>query len=264
VNGRAYATNVGTAVLRASTGALVDSSIVTVVPAGQFSPPDIASTDFDLGSSSPFTTSDGSTTGNTDVNVIDDPTGDFVGKVARVHFVRSSTSSAPDVDRALRVNKGIHWGETVFVRGHVMIPTPQSHMTTAMRKLIYVQTGSTSTSFGVVRANGEQLYVEFTGTTTTARVVGAGAFAFDTRHSIEMQITVNSAAGVPDGILRLWKDGVLVIDVADVNWINSASASTNFSRFLFGQQTQGTSLTLFDEYRFWDKLAVSTKRIGPN
>ena len=262
--GSVRALGTGVAVIRASTSStLSDSSIITVLPAGQFSPPDIASTNFDSGDSDPFLSGAGVTTGGADITFINDPTGLFSGKVAEYHFVRTNTSSAPDVDRALRVTRGVHWGESVFIRGHVMIPTPQSGMGGAMRKLIYVQTSQPSSSFGVIRANGQTLYAEFSGTNTTARVATIGAFPFDAKHSIEVQITVNSAAGVPDGVLRVWLNGALMVDLGDVNWIKAADASMNFSRFLFGQQTQNTTTSLFDEYRYWDNLAVSTKRIGP-
>jgi hypothetical protein len=149
------------------------------------------------------------------------------------------------------------------MRGHVLIPTPQAGMGSAMRKLMYVMTAGASKSFAVIRANGQTLYAEFSGTTTNARVVTIDSFPFDVKHSLEVQITVNSAAGVPDGILRVWLNGGLMTDLHDVNWIKAGDAGTNFNTFKFGQQTQKDASALFDEMRYWDNIALSTTRIGP-
>jgi hypothetical protein len=229
----------------------------------RFRRPDIAATDFESSHSAPFKAGSGSTRGSANIQIIDDPTGQLDGKVASFHFARRNPNAAPDVDRALRFVESIPMGETVFVRGHVVVPEPPPAMRSAMRKLIYVQTGRASTSFCVVRANGNRLFVEFTGTGRPARVERAGTFAFNTRQSLELQITLNSAPGLPDGVLRLWKDGTLVLNLHDVNWINAASAHATFGRFLFGQQTQADRSSTFDEFRYWDNLAISHSRIGP-
>ena len=260
----------GTVSIAASAGGKVGTAQVTVTttqtppPSGSFNPPNIAFTNFDAGNSSPFKAGNGLTTGSADIKFIADPTGKFgAGKVMQVHYARTSTASTPDVDRNVLYKKGIHWSQTVFMRGHVLIPTPQSGMTGAMRKLMYVMTAAPSKSFCVIRANGSTLYAEFSGTTSTSRVATIGAFPFGVKHSIEVQITVNSAAGVPNGTLRVWLNGVLATDLHDVNWIKAPDAATNFNTFKFGQQTQNTTTSLFDEVRYWDNIALSTTRIGP-
>jgi hypothetical protein len=251
----------GSAVITASGNGLTATSSVTVSVPGQYAAPDLASTNLEAGSSSPFTDTNGSSTGNSYVTLMNDPTGQFGGKVARFRFNRTSTAASVDVNRALSFTHptGVGLGQTVFMRGHVLIPTPASNMSKAMRKLIYVQRQPNDASFAVIKANGNTLKAEITGN----RVFSGGAFPYDRKVSIEIQITANSAIGVADGIFRIWKDGVLVVDRSDVLWLTSTS---KFKEIKFGQQTQHElhdATILFDEYRYWDNLAVSTRRIGP-
>jgi len=260
----------GTAMISASAGGKIATAFVTIAstpaptppptaPTGPFTAPDIAATDFNTGTSAPFTVASGSVTGNADVNIMADPTGLMGSQVARIHYVRSSPSWSPDVNRALQYRYGVHHGETVFFRGRIVIPTPATNMMSAMRKLFYIQTSRVSSSFCVIKADGQSLKAEI----TNSRLFRIGSISFDRPFSVEAQITVNSLPGVPDGIFRVWLDGALVVDQTNVEWIDSQSAGSNFSRFLFGQQTQMDAATTFDEYRYWDNIAISTTRIGP-
>ena len=258
----------GIAIVSASAGGRIATAQIIIVsgqlpaptlPGGSFSAPDIAVTDFSTGSSSPFTVASGSVTGNADINIMSDPTGLMGGQIARIHFVRSSTGTSPDVNRALQFRRSVYHGQTVFFRGRIMIPTPAANMTHAMRKLFYVQTGSPSSSFCVIKADGTSLKAEV----TNSRLFRIGSIPFGKPFWIEAQITVNSAPGVADGIFRVWQDGVLVVDHNDVEWIDNQAAGQNFNRFMFGQQAQMDAATTFDEYRYWDNIAISTRRIGP-
>jgi uncharacterized protein YjdB len=261
----------GTVLISASTGGKITSAQLTVssspapappptpLPNGSFSQPDIAATDFSTGTSAPFTVASGSITGNVDLNIMPDPTGLMVGQVARIHYVRSSPAFSPDVNRALQYHHTVHHGETIFFRGRILIPTPAMNMMSAMRKLFYVQTGGPSSSFCVIKADGQSLKAEI----TNSRLFRIGSISYGRPFSVEAQITANSAPGVPDGIFRVWLDGTLAVDQTNVEWIDPQSAGTNFSRFLFGQQTQMDAATTFDEYRYWDNIAMSTMRIGP-
>ena len=221
----------------------------------------LASTNFDRGNSAPFVGANGTTTGNQDIVIMDDPTGQFEGKVARIEFRRSAPRQGPDVNRALRytVRPGVGLGETVFLRGDVLIPTPQPGMESAMRKLIYVQRQPNDQSFAVIKADGRGLKAEI----TRNRVFHAGAnsFPFDRKIRLEVQITTNSIAGMADGALRIWTNGNLVVNESNVMWLNS---DRPFKVFMFGQQTQHKRMdrkVLFDEFRYWDNLAIATKRI---
>jgi hypothetical protein len=217
-------------------------------------------TTFDTGSSAPFVDTNGSATGNQHINIMDDPTGQFVGKVARYRFQR--TGGSVDVNRALTYTlspgDAVGLGKTIFMRGEVLIPTPQPNMANAMRKLIYVQRATNDASFAVIKATGNTLKVEITGN----RIFSGGSLPYDGRVALEVQITANSALGVADGILRVWKNGALVIDRSDVLWLTTTAP---FKEIKFGQQTQheqNDATIMFDEYRYWDNLAVSAQRIG--
>lgn len=262
----------GVATLRVASGTVSASTQVTVsAPAppplpGQFSPPDLAFADMENGTTAPFGTTTGTTTGNADITIMDDPTGKFGGKVARIEFSRQCLSCSADVNRALRFEypRGIGLGQTVFIRGHVLIPTPQSNMTGAQRKLYYVQRDPNDLSFLFLKAEsttpgGQPLKMVI----TDNRVFSAGSIMFDQKTSIEVQITTNSAVGVADGIVRVWVNGNLTMDKSGLELLDSTKP---FESFRFGQQTQhlyGDKTVTFDEYRYWDNMAVSTKRIGP-
>jgi len=241
---------------------LVTATATIGVAAAAVDRPDIASTDFERGNSAPFEGANGSTKGNQHITIMDDPTGLLDGKVARIEFRRTLPRQAPDVNRALRyrVNRGIGLGETVFFRGDIVIPRPDPNMASAMRKLFYIQRQPNDNSFAVIKADGQSLRAEI----TRHRVFNAGpnSFPFDKRVSLEVQITTNSGPGVPDGTFRVWKDGVVVIEANDVVWLTTAKP---FKVFMFGQQTQHKKAdrqVMFDEVRYWDNIAISTKRIG--
>jgi hypothetical protein len=198
--------------------------------------------------------------------IMNDPTGKFGGKVAQMRFARLSTTLSADVNRSLRYvhSPGIGFGQTVFLRGHVLIPTPQANMAAAQRKLFYIQRQQNDLSFAFLKAEGsvaggQPLKIEITGN----KVFHAGDILFDHKTSIEIQITTNSAVGALDGVLRIWVDGNLVLDKPGIDFLTT---SAPFVKFMYGQQTQhqlNDKTILFDEYRYWDNLALSTKRIGP-
>jgi len=275
-NGLVRAVAVGAAVLRVSSGTVRDSAAVTVTqapPPGSYATPDIAFTNFDAGNSAPFTTASGGTTGNTDIVIMNDPTGQFSGKVAQIRFLRGSTTASADVNRALRyaASPGVGYGQTIYTRGHVLIPTPAANMANAQRKLFYFQrTRNDGDAFLFLKAEGspspgkQELKVELPKCPTNNQVLSAGEISFDRKTSIEIQMTVNSAPGANDATLRVWVDGVMTLNRQDVCTMRAGTAP--YTVFLYGQQTQhifsDLSIT-FSEYRYWDNLAISTKRIGP-
>lgn len=227
-------------------------------------PPDLAATSFANASSYPFGTQ-GSLTdydGNTDINLIPDPTGQFSDYVARMRYLRSSTAQSADVNRALKWQHptGIGLGQNVYFAGDVLVPTPASNMMLAMRKLIYIQRLRDFNSFYVLKAEGNELKSEFTGSKLFR--CGAGSFPFDRRMRLKVQLKMNSAVGVADGIVRVWKDGTILIDKPNQILLNSTEP---FYVFLFGMQCEhqlNDLSVLFDEYRYWDNLAISTQDIS--
>lgn len=251
-----------------STNPLTVTMPPVVPPIGAF-----ASTDFENGTSAPFTAPNGLTTGSPTIVIMDDPTGKFGGKVVRFQFTRSMTAATPDVNVPLRfittTAAGTSYGQTVFIRGHVLIPTPAANMVDAQRKLFYLQRAANDAEAFVVlksegvSGSGQKLLVELPKCPTGNALFNAGTIAYDTKTSLELQMTVNSAPGTSDGIIRVWKDGALVLDQPSACPMRSGTAP--YTKFLVGQQLQhqfADKTVLFDEFRYWDNLVVSPTRIG--
>jgi hypothetical protein len=232
---------------------------------------EVGSTDFETGSSAPFAAANGSTTGNATINIIADPTGAFGGKVARMRYASGANDGQKDVNVKLNLTAttGYGYGQTFFIYGEFFIPTPAANMVDAQRKLFYIQRQSdTGNGFIFLKAEddiagGQPMKFELPKAPTGNRVISAGTISFDTKTELEIQITVNSAPGVADGIVRMWKNRQLIVD--QTNCLLLRSGTVRFTRFLFGDQTQALFAAdiAFDEYRYWDNLAVSTTRVRP-
>jgi hypothetical protein len=239
---------------------------------GSFVAPNITSTDIESGTSGSFLTSAGSNTGNAQIVLMADPTGAFGGNVARMRYVSGAGDGQVDVNVKLTYNHaaGFSFGTTFFLRGHVYIPTPASDMLNGQRKLFYLQTQSNGPdAFIFLKAEpaisgGQSLKLEFPKLPSGNLAPGCGSILFNTKTSIELQVTVNSAAGVGDGIVRVWIDGALTYEKLDACPMRTASKGP-FRKFCVGDQCQASLAAdiFFDEYRYWDNLAVSTTRIGP-
>jgi hypothetical protein len=225
---------------------------------------DIAFTNFDNASviPLPFMAGDGSS-GNASVFVRSNPFG--AGNVAALHFVRASTIYSADVNRSVQVKSYapafIGLGQTFYMSGMVYVPTPQAHMTTAMRKLFYVKSGGSA--WMVLKLSGGN------GVSQNLQIETPGFFAgvlgqvpFNTWTHLELRGTVNSAAGVADGVVEVWLNGTRVL--LRLNHIHFPAGFTGrYNDYAWGQQTQKTAADLFDEWRYWDNLALSTRRVGP-
>jgi hypothetical protein len=235
------------------------------------------------GTSGAFTDTSGSTTGNASINIIPDPTGQFGGNVVRMRYVRGSTAMSPDVNVALRAPNTIAptgLGQTLYFRGHVLIPSPAANMSKAQRKLIYWQRQSNdSEAFFFLKGEGATTVAGVPGQPLKIElpkilgsdgvkhnyVANVGAYAFDTRTSIEVRMTVDSAPNAGDGVLEIWVGGAL-------SWSKTGtfslmrSGTAPYVKYLVGDQTQhelNDRSILFDEYRYWKDLALSRSRIGP-
>jgi hypothetical protein len=262
-NGVVTALAVGLAMVNVSSDGVNASAQVTAfTPAawpgnGAFPAPDIFGVSFEDGTSFPVGTqgSDTDFDGNANIAIINDPSGLFGGKVAQLRYTGTDTK-----DVALAYNTstadGFTFGESVYTRADILIPQPQAHMTTAMRKLFYFRTTTTS-DFCVIKLNGTLLKPEITGN----RIFNVGNITYGQKFSLEFQITMNSSPTSADGVFRIWKDGVLVLDKTDVLWL--ANPNVAFKQFKFGEQLQGGGGVPFDEYRYFDNIAMSRQRIGP-
>jgi hypothetical protein len=270
VNGTAYTYK---AIFSDSGGSTPVNSAERTVTPGSFAAPDIASTDFESGNSGLFLSGVPPTNmGSSVINFQADPTGELTGTVARMKYASGAGDGVKAVDVKLKFTHatGYGLGTTFYFRGHVVVPTPASDMLNGQRKLFYIQTQSNGPdAFFFLKAEpaipgGQTLKLEFPKFPTGNMAPSAGSIQFNTKHSIEVQITVNSTTAIADGIIRVWVDGVLTFEKLDAYPMRT-TARGNFKVFCFGDQCQASLAAdiAFDEYRYWDNLAISTQRIGP-
>lgn len=191
--------------------------------------------------------------------VIDDPTGSGRGKVAQLQYLRTDTGASADTNISFNwlPSPGYGLGEHFAFKGEFYIPTPAADMLNAQRKLFYLQkqTGGTATGWFFLKLIGTEMELEmpkFGGGNDLFRHL-TDAFTWDTWHTIEIEVVVNTAVDNNDGILRVWLDDVLVLESTNRQF----STSTNvFNKMMVGQQCQEENVgdTLYDEVRYWDNV----------
>ena len=227
-----------------------------------YAAPDIASHDFEDGTDGVF----GSTAS---VDFPADPTGALSGKVARIRY---NDAGGADTNRYLEYQMSVGTQITsgsVFVRADIYTPTGAGSTNTD-RKLFYIfpRDGNalhiTSGLFlngtdlrwfgGNVQTNGAQLEYS-TGYT----------WPFNTKVTVELE-TYLGTVGNPDGRARVWINGSQVWENnTGTQPITFKSASgDDIGYFQIGNQFHWLAgATAYDEFRYLDRLALSTQRIGP-
>ncbi len=238
------------------------------------STPDLASADFENGTLGGFWYPWASAAPG-DLRVVDDPTGGGRGKVMQVRYYRPTTAESIDQNRAAlyTFSNGLRLGQTMFARGYVYIPRPAPGFdtNTTQRKLMYLLRNDYGVPAGnpswhvVLYAWGNDLSVYMRNNGETIRVDGTrnDELAWNTWYALELQVTVNSTPTTPDGIVRVWQNGVLLFEKTDCLMLEGSQSYDYFSNIGFGYQVQAPTDVTYDEMRYWDKLAVSTKYIGP-
>jgi hypothetical protein len=244
---------------------------------GSFAAPDVAFADMEDSTLGDFLTQGGSNTGSSDISIIDDPTGQFGGKVIRIQFPRTNTAGAADVNRAVQhdmsPDAGFTWGETFYISGQVYIATPIAEMADAQRKLFYPQhkphnnaaicflkAEATKTGYDQALKVGVLKYP-----TGNRAITASEGIDFDTKTSLELRVTVNSAFDVADGIIQLWKDGRLVIDDSAAVVCRDPTLTNGYRRIKIGDQVQhlqNDKSVLYTDVRYWNNIAISSQRIG--
>lgn len=270
----------GMAQIQASVSGIAATDSVLVVVAA-----DLASQNFDGGSVSPYVNFwDPAAGGNGDVDVISDPTGAGKGKVARMHYVGTNQ----DRNRFLEYDHHIGFGSTIYSRGDFYFDVADLGDGYIARKLIYYlphedylkyNGNNLPTFFAIVGPQGNSLYV------TSGYVPADGSAEVQTSvrtntvllpktwYTLETQITPETSIGAGNGIFRVWLDGALIYEKTNVQWTDPAwvgqliggtpldLADIYFERVEVGEQVN-YNIGSFDEYRYWDRVAFSTKRIG--
>jgi uncharacterized protein YjdB len=269
----------GSAIIRATASGIAgDDSLVVVVP------PDLASQNFDGGSYSPYVNFwDPVNGGNGDVDLVDDPSGAGKGKVARMHYAGTNQ----DRNRFLEYDHGLTWGHTIFFRGEFYVDVPDFGDGFWGRKLWYFLShvdyqkyGGGPTFNAVVGFQGHGLYVDGgyvsqSGIRTSNEALIATLLP-RTWYTLEIQTTAETSIGAGNGILRIWLNGALIYEKTDYLWTDPAwigqpipggngtpleLADVYLERVEVGEQLN-LIVGSFNEYRYWDKVAFSTKRIG--
>jgi uncharacterized protein YjdB len=247
--------------------------------------PDLASQDFDAGSVTPYVNFwDPAVGGNGEVDVVNDPTGAGKRKVARMHYVGTNQ----DRNRFLQFTRHTGFGETIYSRGEFYLDAADLGTGFVGRKLIYYRPNQPLTKYGgawrefgsITGMQGNGLYINNFYVPVSGNVIERVARIADilprTWYTLETQMTPETSIGAGNGIFRVWLNGALIYSITDLKlsdpaWIgipipggNSTPyelADCYLERVEVGEQVN-YNIGSFDEYRYWDKVAFSTKRIG--
>jgi hypothetical protein len=280
-SGAVTAVSEGPAVIKATVSGIAGTdSLVVVVP------PNLASQNFDGGSYAPYYNYwDPAVGGNGDVDVVGDPTGAGKGKVARMHYYGSNG----DRNRHLLFQDHIDFGMTRYMRGEFYLDVADLGDGLWGRKLMYFRPNEAGTKYGgawrefaaVVGFQGNSLYatsfyVPAGGSVVMRNAQIATGILPRTWYTLEIQITMESSIGAGDGIFRVWLNNALIYSITDMElsdpaWVGIPIPGGNATPYelvdcYLAYDYVGDQVNLnngsYDEYRYWDNVAVSTKRIG--
>lgn len=206
------------------------------------------------------------------VSFPDDPSGSGRGKVVRFRYVGSGSA----LDLNLAVNfapNGLSLGSNFFFSGDLYFPAGTANWTNGwvQRKLLYFKRegGDPRLTFFVLKLNGNEGYVTWSkdGGDTFNHPLDQ-SFSLDRWYRVETQVRMNSTMAAPDGIIRVWIDGVLKYEDTAVRFTNpSWSGDVSWKYWWFGMQREGTDTgggapePSIDEMRYWDNVEYGTKRI---
>jgi hypothetical protein len=215
------------------------------------------------------------------VDYPNDPTGSGRGKVNRIFYSVPATFQSNDVNMELNTSHHYRYGETIWFKGDLYIPSTLSDGVTPKttlqnndrRKLIdYFTVGGARMILET--SNMTLLYVAGDGMTGTYHediYLGSTGITLlnDTWYTIEMKMVTNSADNVRDGVLEIYVNNPTSTPsfsvTSGLGWITEHYAGgTYFSSFRFGTQltTYGIGEGAYSEYRYWDNVGFSTTRIG--
>ncbi len=222
------------------------------------------SADFENGTAGGMSGVDGN-----DIKIVADPTGSGKGKVLSLHYRRASTEAPGqpvDRNRHIDFQKSIGHGQSIWFKGEFYLDIDKFSGVNGeniMRKLTYYQPGSGSLWDVIVMFNeglDDQLgYQGSGGHVYKNNPTSSAGIRPRTWHTLEKQMTFNSAPGVSDGIIRVWVDGRLIVENTAVRFTDVGGPANAFGNFAIGDQTQANNA--YDEYRYWNNVAFSSKRI---
>lgn len=133
----------------------------------------------------------------------------------------------------------------------------------------YFRIGSNSsgpaTSFGALNVDGYQKLGMFNATSNIVTFWGGGSHAADHNwHKVELYIR----QGASDGIVRMWEDGVQLVNFTNVNTIQSGGTwnpfhiSSNWSGAAGVQANDTTNYVYWDEFEVYSDVSTGTAATG--
>jgi hypothetical protein len=285
-NGMVTAIAAGVAVIQATVAGHAATTAVTVQSFDFSADSLLASQNFDGGSVSPYYNYwDPAVGGDGSVDVVQDPTGAGKGKVARMHYARATGG---DANRYLQFFDHIDFGTTRYTRGEFYLDVADLGSGLWGRKLIYFRPHQAEVKYGGWREFGVVFDLQGSDLRVVSFYVPVSGFVADrsdyiardllprTWYTLETQVTPETSIGAGDGIVRVWLNGALIYEITDMKlsdpaWIGIPVPGGNgtpyelrdvyLDRVEFGNQVNLNGGG-FDEYRYWDNVAISTKRIG--
>ena len=238
----------------------------------------IAFHDFNDGTPGPFNYS------GTDVTSIDypaDPTNSGRGKVNRIRYHPSNGLSSNDINMELGSTHRYRYGETIWFKGDLYIPSTLSDGVTPKTVSQNLDTRKLIDYFGappmprliLERTNGLLKYfvcqIEDDGQFRTDITWGSTGIPIldDTWYTIEVRFTLNSADGVKDGVLDIYINNASAVPnfhlATGIFPITEKNGGSYFNSFRYGTQTTTYSgEAAYSEYRYWDNVGYSTTRMG--
>jgi len=251
----------------------VSLSVVTVP-----GPTVIAFHDFNDGTPRPFRYL------GSDVTSIDypaDPTNSGHGKVNRIRYHPSNGLSSNDINMELNTAHHYRYGETIWFKGDLYIPSTLSDGVTPKtasqnldtRKLIDYFSPPPMPRLIMERTNGLLKYfvcqIEDDGQFHTDITWGSTGIPLldNTWYTIEVRLTLNSADGVKDGVLDVYINNSGAVPnfhlTQGISPITEKNGGSYFNSFRYGTQTTTYSgEAAYSEYRYWDNVGFSTTRAG--
>lgn len=247
------------------------------VGAGGYAAPSLFSHDFENGSiykdgTAPPLTQANANDASRNLSVVADPTAGGNGNVAKFEFINVAAGNSIELGLDYYPASVLSYGDEIWTRYKFYIPSPPAAIQSHNRKLIdWYEQGGASTRM-TLHARGNDLLFDIVVNNTACAYCGATGIAipFDTWVTLEPHVILNSADGVVDGTLEVFKDGELTPTFrrspATGNAVHWIDGTGNLGRLSFGYQLtvdSGTAGGPFTEERYFDKPAYSATRIGP-
>lgn len=235
---------------------------------------DIASANFDDGTSGPFTP-----VGRVTFPV--DPTNSGHGRVAQFQYTADSTPA--DIYSSLVVHppRKYGFGSTVFFAGDLYIPRGTYNISNPAvdRKLFsFRATGvvpadmlDTANVFVTGHIYGCGILLEwsglYAGNACALRTIAMGQW-----YHVEVQVTMNSSMSASDGKLRVWIDGRLTVEDTAVRLTKPTwTGAPVWDSFIVGEHRRSANFpghddlsdgSAIDESRYWDNIVFSETRVA--